>query len=444
MKNRRLLAGGALFGVLVLVASACGGGGTKTTGAPKAGPLGAVTVVAGAPIKVAVFEALSGSDASLGVDQLRGIQIAVDDKGGKVLGHPVQIVQVDETSGGAVCGDGPGGTAGAQRVAADKSIVGVIGTSCSGDAVPAMPILSQAGYTMISGSNTSPFLTTTDFKTPGPAHKDGYFRTAHNDTFQGKAGADCVFNSLGVTKAATINDGDAYTVGLAKAFETAFKADGGQIVQSSAVGKTQTDMHAVLTEVSSKRPDLIFFPIFQPTADFIVKQAKDVSGLGSTALMGADGLLSDTFVGSKGGKFVIPEVHDTPKAPKGTKRGMYFSGPIPPTTGAYTKFVDDYKTKFGGPPIQAFHAHGYDAFNVLVAAIEKVGQKQSDGSLFIDRKALRDAVGATKNFQGLTGTLSCDQFGDCGAPRIAVFQATSGQADLTAVKQNMICQPAGA
>jgi branched-chain amino acid transport system substrate-binding protein len=392
-------------------------------------------------MKIALVQALTGPTASLGIDGQRGVLIAADDKKGQILGHAIDVINIDETTGGAVCGSGPGGTAAAQRIAADKSIVGVIGTSCSGDMVPAMPILSAAGYTVISGSNTSPFLTTVDGKTAAENYKPGYFRTAHNDTFQGGAAADCAFNTLGVTKAATINDGDPYTVGLAQAFENKFKANGGQVVDSAAVSKTQTDMHAVLTEIASKGAQLVYMPIFEPAGDFLAKQEKDVSGLSHTALQGADGLLSDTFVGSKGGTFAVPEVHDTPPAPKGKARGMYFSGPTVPTSGAYDSFLKKYLDRFGEAPIQAFHAHYYDAFNIMAAAIEKVAQKQSDGSLFIDRKKLRDAVAATKNFQGLTGTLSCNQFGDCGAPRIAVFQAGAAQKDLTAVKKNQICAP---
>jgi branched-chain amino acid transport system substrate-binding protein len=435
MRKSKYLAGVALLSALTLVAGACSKK-TPTSSAPKAGALGAITVAAGAPIKIAVIESISGDTASLGNDQVRGVQIAVDDKGGKLLGHSIQLAGPYDDKCAA-----DGGTASAQKVVADKQIVGVIGTSCSGAAVPAMGILSPAGYTMISGSNTSPFLTTADAKTPGNAHQPGYFRTAHNDTFQGKAAADCAFTTLGVTKAATINDGDPYTVGLAGAFADSFKAAGGEIVDATAVAKDQTDMHSVLREIASKGPQLIYFPIFEPAADYIVKQAKDIADLKNVALQGADGLISDTYVGSKSGKFVIPEVHDAPPAPKGTARGMYFSGPIPPTSGGYTTFLQKYQTKFGEAPIQAFHAHAYDAFNVLAAAIEKVAVKQSDGSLFIDRQKLRDAVGATKDFQGLTGTLTCDQFGDCGAPRIAVFQATAAQADLTAVKANQVCKP---
>jgi branched-chain amino acid transport system substrate-binding protein len=442
MKSRKTLSVAAIVGVLLLLAAACSNKKTGgTTGTPKAGPLGAVTVKAGAPIKIAILEAITGDGASLGTDQVRGAQIALDDQGGTLLGHKIELVQVDE-AGGQSCGtSGPGAEAG-QKIAAQKDqIVGVIGSSCSGAAVPAMGILSPLGFTMISGSNTSPFLTTVDGTTPGENHKAGYFRVAHNDTLQGKAAADCALKTLGVSKAATINDGDPYTVGLAQAFAKSFKEAGGQVVDETAVAKTDTDMHAVLTEIASKGADLVFFPIFQPAADFIAKQAKDVSGLSSTAMMAADGVLSDTYVGSKSGKFVIPEVHDTPKAPKGTDRGQYFSGPLPPESGEYTTFLNTYKQKFGEDPIQAYHAHGYDAFNVMVAAVEKAAVKQSDGSLFIDRQKLRDAVQATKNFKGLTGSLSCDQFGDCASPRIAVFQATAKTADLTAVKANIVCQP---
>jgi branched-chain amino acid transport system substrate-binding protein len=117
---------------------------------------------------------------------------------------------------------------------------------------------------------------------------------------------------------------------------------------------------------------------------------------------------------------------------------MYFSGPNPPAGSAYTDFVDKYKAKVGKEPIQAFHAHAYDAYMVLMEAIKKVGVKLSDGSLFIDRQKLRDAVGATKDYAGITGPISCDQFGDCANPRISVFQATTAQKDLPALKANVL------
>jgi len=62
---------------------------------------------------------------------------------------------------------------------------------------------------------------------------------------------------------------------------------------------------------------------------------------------------------------------------------------------------------------------------IIFAAIEKVAKKAPDGTLYIGRQALRDALYATKGFKGLTGTLTCDTYGDCADPRIAVYQTTA-------------------
>jgi branched-chain amino acid transport system substrate-binding protein len=427
MRSRKMLAAIAVLGTVMLVAGACSKksntGGTAT--APKPGKLGAVTLKAGEPLKIAVIESISGDTASLGTDQVTGVQVAVDDLGGSLLDHKIELVGPYDD----LC-KAEGGTTSAQRVVADKQIVGVIGTSCSGAAVPAMEILSQAGLTMISGSNTSPILTSAG-GVEGSAHKPGYFRTAHNDEIQGRAAATFAFQRLGARKAATINDGDPYTQGLTAGFEAPFKQFGGEVVVSTAINKGDTDMKPVLTEIAAAGADMIFFPIFQPEGDFVVKQAKQVDGLEETALMGADGLLSDTYM-------VIPEVHDTPPGPTGTARGMYFSGPNPPAGSAYNDFVAKYKAKAGKDPIQAFHAHAYDAFMVLAEAIKKDATKLSDGSLFIDRQKLRDAVGATRDYQGITGPIFCNRFGDCANPRISVFQATTRQKSLGAVKENVL------
>jgi branched-chain amino acid transport system substrate-binding protein len=106
--------------------------------------------------------------------------------------------------------------------------------------------------------------------------------------------------------------------------------------------------------------------------------------------------------------------------------GMYLSSPnFSAFQAGYADFVTKYEAKVGKKPISAFHAHAYDATNIVLAAIEKVAVKGSDGTLFIPKKALRDAIYATANFQGITGVLSCSESGDCGAPLIAVYQITA-------------------
>jgi branched-chain amino acid transport system substrate-binding protein len=405
MKPPNLSRWGAVASVLAVLAAACGdGGGPKT-----------VEVAADAPIKIAVIESISGATASLGTDQVRAVELAVADRGGELLGHTIEL-QVEDDGCAAEAG-----TTAAQKVVADPTIVGVIGTSCSGAAVPAMEIFAEEDITMISGSNTSPILTQAA-GVEGPAHQEGYFRTAHNDQIQGAAAAAFAFGELGVTKAATIHDGDPYTQGLADAFGKSFQELGGEVVLATSVNKGDTDMRPVLTEIAAAGPELIFFPIFQPEADFIVKQATEVEGLGDVVtMMGADGLLSDTFVEA------IPETE-----------GMYFSGPATPSGAAYEEFVGKYEAEYGEKPIQAFHAHAYDAANILMDAIESVAVQNDDGSLTIDRAALRDAIAGTSGYQGLTGTLTCDEFGDCADPVIQVFQNTEAEVTITDVKENVL------
>jgi branched-chain amino acid transport system substrate-binding protein len=413
--------------LVTLLLAACGGqqaagpseepSGVATEAAeePAEDPLGEVVVAPGQPVLIAAHQAISGDTASLGTDEVRGIEIAIADRGEELLGHPIELqVEDDECSA-------EGGTAGAQRIIADPQMIGSIGTSCSGAGVPASQILSEAGLVMISGSNTSPSLTSDFQGNPGTDWQEGYFRTAHNDLTQGAAAATFAYEELGARSAVTIHDGDPYTEGLATAFGDAFQELGGEIALATAVDKGEENMRPVLTEAAATSPDIVFFPIFQPEADFIVRQATEFDELSNTELlMGADGLLSDTFVED------IPETE-----------GMYFSGPARPEGSAYEEFVGKYEEANGEGPIQAFHAHAYDAANMLFDAIEEVAVEGDDGSLTIGRQALRDALYATTDFEGLTGTLTCDEFGDCAEAKINIVQNTEEQETIADVAGNV-------
>ena len=267
MRTRAALFVPTLIGVASLILAGCAP--AEQAQEFKPGPLGAVTVGPDQPIKFGAIQSISGPDASLGEDQRRAIEIAIADKGGKLLGHDVQLVVED-----SLC-RAEGGTTAAQKIVADPQIVGVVGTSCSAEAVPAMGILANKGISMISGSNTSPSLTSDLRGKEAVDHHAGYFRTAHNDIIQGQAAATFAFDRLKARKAVTIHDGDPYTEGLANAFGASFKELGGQVVLATAVDKDATDMRPVLTEVAAKKPDVVFFPIFQPAGDFIVRQAKE-------------------------------------------------------------------------------------------------------------------------------------------------------------------------
>ncbi len=204
--------------------------------------------------------------------------------------------------------------------------------------------------------------------------------------------AEFVFNELGLTKAATIHDGSAYAEALTGVFADEFTALGGEIVAQEAVQKGQTDMKPVLTAVAAAGPEVIYYPIFTAEGGFMTAQSKEVAGLEDVVLLGSDGMFSADFV----------------KAAGQAALGLYLSSPnFSAFQEGYQDLLDKYKAKFGINPPQAFHAHGYDAANILLSAIEKVAVEGEDGTLYVPKGALRDAIYATKDFPGVTGILSC-------------------------------------
>jgi branched-chain amino acid transport system substrate-binding protein len=367
--------------------------------APPKDPLGVVTIKKDQPIHISYWMVVAGPDASLGEDTKRGVEIAIQDKGGKLLGHPIKLTGQDE-------GCGPeGGQASTTKIASDPSVVAAVGSNCSSAARPGVPILWKAGISTVSPSNTAPYLT--DPKR-GPEY-DGYLRTAHNDKVQGAVAAQFAIKKMGVKTAATIHDGSVYAEQLQAVFAEEFKKLGGTITSQEAVAPTDTDMRPVLTKIATGKPQFIYYPIFIAAAGHITRQVKEVAGLEKVYLMSADGSFSPDFY----------------KAAGETAVGMFHSSPdFSAFAAGYKGFLDKHQKKYGEKPIAPFHAHGYDAAMIIFAAIEKVAVKDGD-TIHIGRKALRDALYATKGLQGLTGNLTCDKFGDCADPRIAVYQQTA-------------------
>ena len=363
-------------------------------------PMGVVKIKKGDPIHIANWMVVAGPDASLGTDTKRGVEIAVDDIGGKLLGHPIKITTQDTGC------NAEGGQAAATKLASDPTIVAAVGSNCSSEARPGAPILWKAGIATVSPSNTAPYLT--DPKR-GPEY-DGYLRTAHNDKVQGAVAAEFAIKKLGVKKAATIHDGSVYAEQLQGVFAETFKKMGGTITAQEAVAPTDTDMRPVLTKIATGKPEFIYYPIFIAAGGHVTRQVKEVSGLEKAYLMGADGIFSPDFY----------------KAAGDTAIGMYHSSPdFSAFAGGYKDFKAKHQKKYGEKPLAPFHAHGYDAAMMIFAAIKKVGKTDPAGTLYIGRKHLRDALYATKDMKGLTGNLTCNKFGDCADPRIAVYITTA-------------------
>ena len=380
------------------------------------GKVGVVKIKANEPIHIASWMVIAGADASLGTDTRRGVELATADKGGKLLGHPIKLTFQDTGC------NAEGGQAAATKLAADPTIVAAIGSNCSSEARPGAPILWKAGIVTVSPSNTAPYLT--DPKR-GPEY-DGYLRTCHNDKIQGAVAAEFAWKQLKIKRAATIHDGSVYAEQLQAVFAETFKKLGGTITAQEAVSPTDTDMRPMLTKVATGNPEFIYYPIFIAAGGHITRQVKEVKGLEKVGLMGADGIFSPDFY----------------KAAGETAIGMYHSSPdFSAFAGGYKKFLEEHQKKYGEKPLAPFHAHAYDAAMIIFAAIEKVAQKAPDGSLTIDRGKLRDALYATKGFKGLTGTINCDQYGDCADPKIGVYKTTEENVKKLVMPDTPIWKP---
>ena len=200
-----------------------------------------------------------------------------------------------------------------------------------------------------------------------------------------------------------------YAESLAKVFAETFKKMGGTITAAEAVGAGDTDMRPVLTSISTGKPEFIYYPIFIAEGGHITRQVKEVAGLEEVKLMGADGIFSPDFYKAAGEAAV----------------GMYHSSPdFSAFPAEYQEFLKKHEEKYGEPPIAPFHGHAYDAAMMILKAVDKVAVAHDDGSLTIDRMKLRDELFATKGYKGVTGTITCNEFGDCADPRIAVYETT--------------------
>lgn len=378
--------------------------------------IGCVNIAPGEPIKLGMLQALSGDMAYVGLVQAQSMELAIAVRGGQLLGHPIEVHIEDSR-----CLP-EGGTTAALKVVADPQVVAVLGTTCSGAAATAMKVISEAGLVMVSGRATAPSLTSL-YGERGADWQPGFFRTRPNSAEQGRVAALFVLQELGVSKVATIHDGDPYTQGVADVFKQTFTELGGEIVLDTVVNKGDTDMRPVLTAIASSGAELVFFPLVRPEGDLVVQQVKEVANLENTLIMSSDGLRDGTFIESVG----IDGI------------GMYFVGLTPLEYSGHDQVLSEYESRYGAPPSFSY-AYAYDAASLLLNAIEAVAAQDvdADGTLHIGRQALRDALYTTSDFEGISGTLGCDEFGDCSIGKFNVVRLDDPSAGLEGLESNVV------
>jgi branched-chain amino acid transport system substrate-binding protein len=346
---------GTVRGALLALALACGGG-------ERAGDV----------ILVGHVASMTGDTATFGRSADQGMRMAIEklNADGGVLGKPIELVTEDDRS---VTEEA---RTAAQKLLQRDRVVALLGEVASSRSIAAGPEAQRAGVPMISPGSTNPKVTEIG---------DYVFRACFIDPFQGAVMARFAVEELRAKRVAILFDfKQDYSVGLAEFFRETARALGAEIVADERYTSGDIEFKAQLTTIRAANPDAIFVPGYYTELGLIAKQAREL-GI-DVPLLGGDGWDSEKTI-EIGGEAV---------------EGYYFSTHYAADSDSprVQAFVSEFRTKYGATP-DAMAALGYDTALILADALERAGTT--------DGPALRDAIAATRGFEGVTGKISMDE-----------------------------------
>jgi branched-chain amino acid transport system substrate-binding protein len=299
------------------------------------------------------------------------MRLAIDEinEAGGVLGRPLELLTEDDRS---ITEEA---RTAAQKLLQRDRVIALLGEVASSRSLAAAPEAQRARIPMISPASTNPKVTEVG---------DYVFRACFTDPFQGAVMARFAAQELGAKRVAILFDfKQDYSVGLAEFFRRTFRELGGEIVADERYSGGDIEFRAQLTTIRAARPDVIFVPGYYTELGLIAKQAR---GLGITApFLGGDGWDSEKTLEIGG-----PAVE-----------GYFFSTHYSADSDnpRVQKFVKSYREAHGSLP-DGMAALGYDAAHILADALRRAGTAEGP--------KLRDAIAATRDFQGVTGRISID------------------------------------
>jgi len=293
--------------------------------------------------------------------------------------------------------------------ARDESVVAYIGTFNSGAAKISMPILNKAGIVQVSPGNTWPGLTKTGF-TPGepgifyPTGVRHFVRVCTTDDLQGPAGALWA-KELGFKSVYIVDDGEVYGAGIASLFKSEAEWLGISVVGRTTISQEKKDFTDILDVLKKRNPALLYYGGITPNGGPELLKAVRAAGL-KTAFMGPDGILEIDFIIAAGE----------------ASEGIYATTVgVPPSelkTDEAKLFIESYKKRFQEEP-EVFGAFGYEAAQVVIGAITKIGA--------VNRNLILREIRGTREFKGLFGIWGFDQNGDTTLTLMSGNQVKNGE-----------------
>lgn len=358
--------GGLTLVILLVVSLMAGcGGGSQDAGKATTGETGGTETV-----KIGFLGALTGDVAMYGQPTLEGMKMAVEEvnAAGGIDGKLLEIVEDDNR------GDKQEGAAITQKLISRDKVVAIVGDPTTGITKVAAPICNRSQVVQISAGSTG----------SGVVELGEYiFRDTLLDSVAIPALIEYFTGDLGYKKVAVItSQNNDYSVGMTEVFKTAIEGKDIEIVADEKVNDGDKDFSGQITNIKAKNPDVIFYSGYYTEGALIMKEARK-QGL-DVNMFGGDGLYSPTLI-ELGGEAV-----------EGSMVFLGFSPEQPtPETAA---FIENFKLKYNDKTPGLFEAQGYDAVKILAEAMNRAGST--------DPKVFRDEVAKTKEFKGVSGTIT--------------------------------------
>jgi branched-chain amino acid transport system substrate-binding protein len=342
-------------------------------------------------IVIGVYGSMTGTTATFGQSTKQGVEMFVEEvnnKGG-LLGKKIRIVIQDDQ------GKPEEAQTVVSRLINYDHVISIIGENASSRSLAAAPVCQQAKIPMISPTSTNPKVTEVG---------DYIFRVCFIDPFQGQVMAKFAANTLKVKNVAILQDiKNDYSVGLTEVFNKNFQDLGGKIVGTESYSEGDSDFSAQLTSIKGKNPDAIFLPGYYTEVGLIARQARKL-GI-NVPFLGGDGWESPKLV-EIGGDALNDCYYSNHYA---------VNDPAP----VVRNFVSAYEKKYGAKP-DAVAALAYDAVGLLAESIRKANSAEP--------QKIRDALADTKNYQGITGSITIDSKRNAMKPAV-VLRVMNGKVE---------------
>jgi branched-chain amino acid transport system substrate-binding protein len=358
MRGKNLARLAALGLAVALIAAACGDdGGTKASTSTGAAATGSGNAKCASGTSIGFFGALTGDAANLGLNEKRGLDLAVAEFNAANKDCQIKVEPFDSQ------GDAKVAPNLATSAINNKNVVAIVGPAFSGESKAADPLFNEAGMPLITPSATNPTLSEQGWKV--------FHRALGNDNAQGPAAALYIQNTIKATSVAVVDDGSEYGKGLADIVKTKLT----NVKATDTVKAGQTDFSGTVTKIKAANltdKDAIFYGGYYQEAGLLAKQLKD-AGI-KAIFVGGDGAKDDGFV----------------KAAGAAAEGAIFTCPCAPLSAIKdgAGFTARFKAKFpDGDPEGTYSAETYDASNFVLAAISAGKTTRADINTYLSTQS---------------------------------------------------------